>query len=59
MFRRCFFQNGYKLKTSAIEFTQANMMVRFASNEGHIIGTNLFGYYLAYYLSSQRAKRFV
>ena len=28
---------------SAIEFTQANMMVRFASNEGHIIGTNLFG----------------
>ena len=44
---------------SAIEFTQANIMVRFASNEGHIIGTNLFGYYLAYYLSSQRAKRFV
>ena len=44
---------------SSIEFTQANMMVRFASNEGHIIGTNLFGYYLAYYLSSQRAKRFV
>ena len=28
---------------SAIEFTKANMMVRFASNEGHIIGTNLFG----------------
>ena len=29
---------------SSIDFTQANMMVRFASNESHIIGTNLFGY---------------
>ncbi len=28
---------------SSIDFTQANMMVRFASNESHIIGTNLFG----------------
>jgi hypothetical protein len=28
---------------SSINFTKANMMVRFASNEGHIIGSNLFG----------------
>lgn len=28
---------------SSIDFLKANMSVRFASNESHIIGTNLFG----------------
>ena len=30
-------------KNSAIEFPQANTLVRFASDESHTIGTNLFG----------------
>ncbi len=41
-----YFQEVFPRNTrtdSSINFTQANMMVRFASNEGHIIGTNLFG----------------
>lgn len=41
-----YFQEVFPRNTrtnSAIEFTQSKMMVRFASNEGHVIGTNLFG----------------
>lgn len=43
-----YFQEVFPRNTrtdSSINFTQANMMVRFASNESHIIGTNLFREY--------------